>query len=308
MNRQIEFDQLITVDGETYRFNNKQDKFVWGITGQGMPPIEYRTQRGPFQDGETPLGFVLRPRSIGLIHRYNNCNRQGYWDNRSELMDILRPNRQLPGQFQGAVLRKILPNGDKRDLCVFIDSGPNFRGSNRNTWDEFSVQEALRFIAHDPTFFDPDKNVQDLTLPTSGEDEWALPFEFSIQFSSDGSAQTDTVMYDGTYKSYPTIIMQGPLTNPVVQNISTGEKIKLETTITDNTTVTISLEPGNKTIFDDLGNNLIGFLTTDSDLATFHLAPDPEVTDGANLFGVAASAIDAGSRIAIEWFTRYIGI
>jgi hypothetical protein len=306
--RQVEFNQYITPDGEVYRFNNNIDKFmIAGIGGLGMPPVEYRTQRGPFQDGETPLGFVLGPRVITLLHRYNGECRQDYWDHRAEFMNFIRPNRQTLGSFQSGVLRIIQPNNAMRDLSVFIQSGPGFMGTQQGRWDEFSFQEAIQFIAHDPVLFDPNQTLADLTLP-SVSDELEFPITFPIEFGSDGSVPTNEIVYVGTYKSYPTIIMQGPLIQPVIQNITTQEKIQLESTIVSGRTVTINLEFGNKTVTDDLGNNLVGELTSDSDLATFHLEPAPGAPGGVNEIGIAAGETDANSRIAISWFDKYIGV
>lgn len=309
-NQPIEFDRLITPDDQTYKFNNQVDQFIIsGISGLGMPSITYRAQKGPFQHGVTPLGFVLDPRVINFIHRRNGGCRQDYWDNRADLLDFLRPNRQPLGVFQTFILRKILPDGTKRDLNVLIQQGPTFMGKISGRWDEFSFSEAIQFIAHDPVFFDPNLLTVSLSLGADVDDDIVFSFDFDFIFRGSGTGQTDTLTYNGTWLSYPTIILHGPLTNPIVANLTTGEKIELETTIVTGRTVTINLEFGNKTVFDDLGNNLIGSLSTDSDLATFHLAPTPEAPLGVNtLSAVASGMTDGESQILLQYFERYIGI
>ena len=119
---------------------------------------------------------------------------------------------------------------------------------------------------------------------------------------------TDTVIYNGTFASFPVIIMQGPLTQPRIDNITTGRKLEFTNTIDANRTVTVDLAFGNKTVEDDLGANLIGSLTTDSDLLDFALVPAPEAVGGVNSLGVAAQLTDANSRITIKWFDKFIGI
>ncbi len=307
--RPLEFDLYISPDGETYRFNNATDQFVIaGVSGAGMPPITYRTQRGPFQHGVTPLGFILEPRLIQLVHRRNTCNRQEYWNARADILNLLRPNRQAGNNLELGVLRKIHePDRTMRDISVFIQSGPSFPGTMRGRWDEFNFTEAIQFIAHDPTFFDPTKVQVELTLDANAEDiEFA--FDFPFTFLSSALGETDTITYTGTWDSFPTILFIGPMKNPIIRNLTTGEKIALNTTIVGGRTVTISLQYGNKTIVDDLGTNLIGTLTTDSDLATFHIAPAPEAPSGVNSIGVAALELTAASRMVLEYFTRYIGI
>lgn len=309
--RPLEFDLYISPDDQTYKFNNAVDQFVLaGVSGTGMPPIAYRTQRGPFQHGVTPLGFILQPRLIQLLHRRNACNREDYWSARADIMNLLRPNRQSGDDLELGVLRKVHePDRTTRDISVFVLAGPQFVSVQQGRWDEFSFTEAIQFIAHDPTFFDPVLRTVDLTLPTAIDDDIVFSFDFPFTFQGAGLGETDVITYNGTWLSYPTIVMRGPLANPVVANLSTGEKIALNTTIAAARMVTIELAYGNKTVVDDLGNNLIGTLTTDSDLATFHLAPNPEAASGANSMSVAASGLTAGqSRITLQYFERYIGI
>ncbi len=305
----LEFDKFITADGIEYAFNNSYDRFSWARTGDGTPPINYRTERGPFQDGSTPLGFVLGERIIQMVHRRSAGCRDDYWNVlRVELLNAIRPNRQASvTAFQPGCLRKVIADGTKRDLLVFVESGPLFRGQEIGKWDEFTIEEAFRFVAHDPLFFDPNESLVELTLPASG-DELSFAITFPITFSSDGGVVLDTINYSGTYKTFPTITIQGPIRNPVITNITTEERIELDTTIEAGRSVTINLAFGNKTVFDDLGTNLIGSLTTDSDLGSWHLAPDPEAPSGVNQIGTGGSSIDANTRIAMRWFDRYYGI
>jgi hypothetical protein len=306
--RLVEFDEYITPDGNTYRFSNAKTQFLLsGIQGQGMPPIEYRVQRGPFQDGVTPLGFVLGSRNVLMTHRRNAGCRQDYWDARADFMNFLRPNRQAVGEFIPGILRKVEPDGTNRDLSVFIQDGPDFIGKQIGQWDEFNFQEVLTFIAHDPIFFDSSSRLQELTLPSNG-DELSFAITFPITFSSPGGVPTDTINYTGTYKSFPTFILNGPMRNPIIDNVTTGERIEYEDDIVAGRTVTISLGFGNKTVTDDLGTNLIGGISVDSDLATFHLAPDPEAPSGVNQIGFTAQLMTVASRATISWFVRYIGI
>lgn len=303
----IEFDLIITPDGETYRFNNKIDKFVWGLTGQAIPPLEYITQRGPFQDGESVLDFRLNPRVIQLVHRRNDCSRQEYWDNRSDLLNFLRPNRQTSSTFQTFILRKILPDNSKRDLNVVYQDGIGFRGSELGKWDEFAIQEPIRFIAHDPIFFDPNENIVSYSLGTE-TDELTFPIQFPIYFGRTADVEALSIDYSGTWRSFPQIILNGSMTDPRIKNITTNQEIKLDYTITAPRSVTINLAFGNKTIEDDLGNNLISYLSEDSDLTSFAIVPDPLATDGVNSIGISATQKDANAEIIIRYFTKYIGI
>jgi hypothetical protein len=457
--------------------------------GWGMPPIEYITQRGAFQHGETVKDFFLTPRTIQLLIDQSFCNREAQWTGRATLLDAIRPNRQTaPTGATPGTLRRILPDGSKRDLKVFIAEGPTFDPSPDDGWQEHSFKEVLRFVAHDPVVFDPTlqsyvedfadlnhtldismNNSQDacdvlnsgawyynnapnnvsfgyqfntqqkvggglkfngVTIPAGsnitaayisfkssgtlandnvnaritgnkepnpaiftslvdyqsrrgtvvgGPDDtkittaqvdwdavahWVIanwynspdisaiiqeligqtgwipgnPMTLFVDDHDDRSTNvnntyrvfntfrvdpanppklhvdyvTDNVQaiaYLGTWLTYPKIIITGPLNDAVITNQETGEKIELDYNIPAGRIVTIDLAYGVKTITDDLGVNLIGVLSADSDLATFHIAPDPEVTNGLNHIAITGTGESIGTtQIEIQFYTRYIGI
>ena len=80
----------------------------------GLPPIRFITQRGPFQDGETPLDMRLDPRVIQVEIVDWLCNRSGFWTRRNELLDLIRPNRSFSATATTTspmIYRKRLPGG-----------------------------------------------------------------------------------------------------------------------------------------------------------------------------------------------------
>lgn len=317
--QRIEFDEYITPEGDTFRLEDL-NSYVLSFTGHGMPPIKYLTQRGPFQHGETAYDFRLDPRIIQLVWRREGCNRQSYWDNRAALLNALRPNRQLSGQFNPGRLRKQLPDGSKRDIDVFIESGPVFVPRETDRYDEFGITETLRFIAHDPTFYNPTavcvpfviSYIQELVFPLTFMCGPAVPGICAwdgLVFAEDFINNTITLTYPGTWLAFPTIVITGPINGPTIYNDTTGEKIQLSYSVSTGEVVTITLQYGNKTVTNAAGVNLIGVVSSDSDLATFHLAPDPEATGGVNTLRVTGGAGLAGTTaVTVSYLIRYIGI
>ena len=82
-----------------------------------------------------------------MLVRGNGDNRDDYWANRGDSLDLLRPNRQAANSFAVGSLRKILSNGNERAIDVLIDRGPEFKLGDPNAWDEWSFEEVVRFIA-----------------------------------------------------------------------------------------------------------------------------------------------------------------
>lgn len=317
MSKLIEFDYYISPQPERREFNLHDAKalFVISITGRGMPPTEYITERGPLQHGESLIDYRLRPRLITMITRRRFPCRQDYWDGRNDLLDALRPNRQQIGCVRAGTLRKVLPDGSMRDVDVMIESGPAFQPRNPERWDEIGFSEVLRFVAYDPTFYDPIQLAEQWTLtPTVGNlifyeapgylDRLVFPIWFAGQIISNYL----NITYIGTWPAFPTIVVTGPADNLIVRNVTTDERLFLDYFIQAGEVVTITLDYGNKTITNQLGENLLPYLSSDSDLATFHLEPAPGAAGGVNQMYVFANSVAVATAVELQWYTRYIGI
>lgn len=314
----IEFDKFITPDGETYNFHDGFDHFLMSFSGFGMPPINYITERGPYQHGETPIDFFLQPRVLQMVHRRQARSRSGYWDARKDLLDYLRPNRYVTAGVLGeGALRKILPNGDTRDIDVLVESGPEF-SARGGGWDEFAFLEQIRFIANDPTFYDPTLVSSVFSLSSLAHLVFPVTLTSSFGIAEDGGKDMlffsssidddDDFQYMGTWLTYPTIVITGPAENPTITNQTTGKKIELDYNVSAAEVVTIDLAYRVKTVENGSGTNLIGTVTTDSDLGDFALVPAPLAPAGVNTIQVAFGGADSNSEVEISYYTRYIGI
>jgi len=305
-----EFTSYISADGNEYQFHIPSGYGRWLLTesGWGTPPINYITQRGPFQHGETARDYFLRPRVIQMLIRQQFCNRDDWWGGRALLLDSIRPNRQtVPTAIDPGQLRRIQSDGSIRDLNVYITQGPRFEPRNRTNWDEWAFQEVLRFIAYDPVVFDPTE--VEVVLGLALTEELVFPIDFPIFFGASVIDDTVTLTYLGTWETYPIIVITGPLSDFRIVNNTTGEAIEITFDVPLGDTLTIDLSYGAKTVVDAGGTSRIGAVTSDSDLATFHIAPDPEAPGGVNSLRVTGSGAQPDiTQVAVDYFTRYFGI
>lgn len=300
----VETDHYVTPDGVEYLLTSPNSRIVFSWEGEGMPPIDYITQRGPFQHGETVLNYFLRPRILQCAIRHEFCTREEYWTGRNALLSILRPNRQTTSTLTPGRIRKRLANAERRDIDVFIIEGPGYAARQSGQWDERAFTEVLRFIAHNPIWYDPVQRSQ--TFNTASITDLVFPITFPIVFTSlDISAN---LTYLGTWIEYPVITINGPISNFVLENTTTDEEIALTAVLLTGESIVIDLRYGIKTVIKSDGSNLIGTLTSDSDLATWHLAPDPEATNGINAIHITAQGANATTSIIINYYRRYIGV
>ncbi len=123
-----------------------------------------------------------------------------------------------------------------------------------------------------------------------------------------GIVASKTITYLGSFLTYPIITITGPITDPVLTNVSTGEDLDFTgITIAGGDTYTIDCRFGYKTVKNAAGTNKIADLTAASDLATFHLGADPEVSGGANAFTLTGTSTDANTTVTVTYNERFVG-
>ncbi len=293
--------EYIAPNGLVYPFDVPGSRAVLSSEGEGMPPIDYRTQRGPFQHGNTVLDYFLQPRVVQLTIRQ--------WDSyvpiieqaREILVGTLNPGLQATAYaLDEGTLRKQLSDGQFRAIDCFILQGPNFQ-PHSGGWDIASFTEVLRFQASNPTWYDP--TVQTITFDPSTRSELVGPITGPI-FSSD-IAMASASTYAGTWLSYPTFTLTGPLTGLIITNSTTGDVIEITYLLEDGRTAVLDLSPGVKTFTLDDGTNLLGYITTESDLTAWSLNP---INSGVNNISVVMTGTNSSSRVVMSYFDRYLGI
>lgn len=299
----MEWTRYIGPDGAVYNLTvpSAYGRWVIGQSGWGTPPIDYITVRGTQQHGATVKDYFLLPRTIQLLIKQGYCSRSEYWTGRAGILDAIRPNRQPTGEHAPGILELTWPDGSVRRLDVYIADGPRFEPSELGRWDEWAFREVLRFTAFDPIIYDPAEQ----TVSFVAGDELVFPITFPITFSD--IAQSGVANYLGTWEDYPTIEITGPITGPSITNVDTGETITLDYAVPAGDVVTISLR-GDKLVTDQAGANLIGTVNPASDLASFHIAPDPEAPGGVNTINVAGSGTTPATSIVVTYINRYFGI
>lgn len=113
-----EGDQILVPNGNgTYRpysllmLFGLNKRLLEEARNQGMAPLHFITQRGPYQDGETPLDMRWDPRTFQIVISEKLLHRTTLWDRRNQLLDLLRPSRSFQGVVYPLVYRKWLPGG-----------------------------------------------------------------------------------------------------------------------------------------------------------------------------------------------------
>jgi hypothetical protein len=207
----------------------------------GAPPKRNLFTSGPFQDGETFVGFRYDSRILSLVF-FADAASLALADTMRD--DIYELWRGIEGET--VTLKVTRDDGSVRlidgDVINVIDF-PDAVGDRYSSSQRFAVQ----FECHNPFWRGQSLVVKNITV--NG---------------------TSTLTYDGQFPAEPIINIVGPITNPVLTQVSTGKKFDFTgTTIGFAKTYQIDTRYGNKTVLEEGSINRIANLTSDSDLADF---------------------------------------
>lgn len=299
MNRDYLF---ISSGGREISFSEASRYLLVAETGFGLPPVERTEEAGPFQHGTSLIDYRVQPRTIDLVFLAKACNAQEHFANRDDLMRIFRPSNTP------ITLKYSYPESERHIQAVY-SGGLDF---DFNKLSDLSptMKYVVRLICSDPFWYDPISRglLWENLVDSSVETDWVLPFDFPLTLGGSAFSRRKSLTYSGTWQTFPTITIIGPYTNFMIENLSTGEKIGMTYEISAGETVTFSLQYGYKTVTNNSGTDLSGTVTDDSNLTTFHIATDDEVSDGLNEFELSGTGVSAASRVSLDYYTRYLGI
>lgn len=262
--------------------------------GVGLPPLHRLTERGPQQHGETDRGHRLDPRIITLMLSVQG---DSTWTKRGTLARMFRPSNTP------AILKWVRPDSSVRQIKVHHVRDLTFFSDVRS---KYSMRIPVRVVCPDPLFYDPELQHQNFELAAGGQ-TMDVPLVIPWKVGVSTLDVATPVINSGTYKTFPIITIEGPITDCKITNESTGEFIDFDgQTIGNGDTWTIDLRYGEKTVLDQNENKKMP--TSDSDIATWHLGVDPDVPDGINSIRVEGSACNAATSIEIDYYVMYVSL
>jgi hypothetical protein len=104
------------------------------------------------------------------------------------------------------------------------------------------------------------------------------------------------------------IIITGPIDNPIITNHTIDSSIELQYNIPAGDYVTITIRPEYVTVIDNHGNNLIGSITSISDLVDFVIKCPGQITPtGENLMTIfGLNTVEDETQIELRYWVRHI--
>jgi hypothetical protein len=290
-------------DGHTFEILRKaqivdiSDLVSYGVVefdGFGMPIVRRLTQRGPLQNGDTDVGFRLDPRVLRLLVLAYAGDDAAIIAARAALIGLLKPGSDV-------VSLRWTYDGVSRQIDTHYAGGMTLPSLD---WKLQHHRMGFELRAADPTWYDPEGTTVGFAQ-TGGGTGMPMPFVFPMTLGASDLDVTQAIdlNHANSWNTYPTITVTGPVTNLVITNGATEDKIDFTGfTIGAGVTYTIDLRYGYKTVVDHLGANQISKLSTDSDLATWGLIA------GENSIGVVGTSITSATLISFQFNERFIGV
>ena len=266
--------------------------FLRDHEGTGMQPRHDITQRGPMEHGESYLDYRLDPRDIDLLLMLTGSVSERATKRRT-LMGLFHPD-------YASTLRFLADNGT-RDIDVQFKGDGTVPTNERQPALEIV---RLKFIARKP-FYDP----SGVTVPfaqISGGGAFLVPTAVPTTFGGSSLNQTQVIDTTGDptfWRAEPIITITGPITDPIITNQLTGDKLDFTgTTLAGGTTYTIDTRYNKKTVVDQLGANQISKLAAGSSIASFDLRR------GANSILVVGTGTTAATLIVFSYNGQHVAI
>jgi hypothetical protein len=289
-----------TLDGVEYDLENGELCYHQGNAGFGMAPFHRLEERGPLQHGVTDRGYRLDARTIQLALALFAHTREDLYIKRNQILAIFQP-LEVAGTLkstEGTRVRCI--------DCYAQGGGLAFLTSDRKG---FWQKAAVILKADDPTWYNPDGKAVTFSLSGGGSGT-PVPTPVPTSVGASTINESYTIDYSGTAPSFPHLIrFTGPITDPVLINNSTGDKLDFTgTTIVDGDYYDIDLRFDKKTVVNAAGVNKEHLLSDDSSITTWNIERAPVAPGGQNSITATGSGANANTKIDISYYERDSGV
>lgn len=218
--------------GESIEFYGSPYKLI-SIDGIGDVQTDIRSEKSPFQDGDTYLESTFQPRFIEIEFAIYGANYEEIRDYRIMLARVCNPKLGL-----GTITYE--SDDFKRIIQGVAETVPIFPTGRENR-AEFRQMAMLSFKCPNPYW-----RTEAIDATPTFEPLFQFPFEgeFEMGISRDERILTNLGDTDIPF----TVEFYGPALNPRIDNVTTGEFIKVNQQLLDGEYMRITTADNNKRV------------------------------------------------------------
>lgn len=285
--RQVTF---INAVGQGVTLGDNAPYVLTKIEGVGATEADIQTQKAPFQDGTTLIDAMLEPRLLALEVTILASNSKDMADKRRALVSAFNPKLGA-----GVLVYEI--SAGKKEIEAIAELAPVFpdAGDFRDSMQPGLIQ----LYCPSPFWMEDYEEGAEMAAWLGGlEFAWKLPTMFSKQAS-------EIIVNNPGDVSTPVVIeFFGPATNPRVDNLTTGEFIRVTRGLVKDEKLVINTAFGDKHVklVEANGSESNAMHWIDLDSVFWQLEP------GENTLRYSADAGAEEARVKVAWKARYVGV
>ncbi len=273
--------------GSPVDLNDRVHTFLLrGMIGHRMPPIDISSSELPSYQGSLLETKRYKERTLAIPWALLGDN----------YTDFSRRFRQITKQLtlSGGIgqLDFSMPDGSKRYIRGIFKDGLD--GGDSKFGDNQVLKTVLTFLCFDPFFYD---NTEITGVVTAGYT--LLPFFPILPFllAKAGTFSSDSIDNPGDWDAYPTWTVQGPGTTIIIENLTYGELLQVNVTLSDTDVLEIISAPDEKDVLLN-GVSSMDLLSDDSQF--FALRPgNNDIEFSATLPGAST---EFGYTVRVPYF------
>jgi len=258
-----------------------------GVEGLGGTDADIQDQKAPYQDGSLYIDTILQPRYIELDGSIINHDIKMIHEYRKYLLKVCNPKLGI-----GKLTYEF--NGERKEIYGVLDGAPELPERSISRKQSFFIT----WMCPNPYWLDPVQNTRELK---AYEGDFTFPFEFPVQFGIE--SDTTTIYNEGDTEAPVVVEINGPITRPLIENVTTGEHMQINAIIQADQTVVIDTSPRNKRVeirSENETRKVMGFFDHGGDF--WLLAP------GENEIRYRADAGIAEATATLSYQSQYVGI
>lgn len=272
---------------------NSRPYILLSISGTGAVETDTQMQKAPFQDGKTYIDSLLEPRIISLEIAILASTQEELYQKRREIAQVFNP-KLGPGTL------KYEYAGGEKEIEAISDLAPVFLSGIGNQSPEF--QKALITLSCPSPFWLETYEESQKMAAWLGGLEFPLEFDPDMKFEEAGDEVT--VTNAGDVEAPVVIEFNGPAENPRVDNLTTGEYVRVNQTLLAGEKLIIKTAFGQKsvTLVDSGGNESNAMHYIDLNSTFWQLQP------GENTISYTADSGAEEATVLVTWKNRYVGV
>jgi phage-related protein len=254
---------------------------------ESLPGIRNQDDNRGYHDGMFTGRDFLSGRTISIIFNTFGDSNGSAQTNYNTIQRTLLPQTQgttpLYFKFPNSPTSEQFVNARVRALRTTVD--PNY------TYGYITSQ--VDFFCPDPNYYD--SNLQTANMLISAALGRTYNKTFNYTYGGGSSSVTTTISNIGWATTYPTITIQGPITNPVIGNTTSGNILNFTGTYSALDTLEIDLYNQLITLNGNPARNLLIS-------GTWFDAPP----GNSNFFFTGSSTLAGTTQATVSWYSAYI--